>query len=53
MDLRGNTKFLWKSNGDQWFCGGVPSPDGRHLAINGWRQSANMWMIENSKGSDE
>ena len=25
----------------------VPSPDGRHLAIYDWRQSANMWMMEN------
>jgi len=28
-------------------CHGLPSPDGRHLAIIGRDQSNNMWMIEN------
>jgi Tol biopolymer transport system component len=44
MDLRGNTRALWKSNAR---CFSVPSPDGRHLAIYDWKHSANMWMMEN------
>ena len=45
VDERGNTTRLWKSLGPK--CIGVPSPDGRHLAIYDWKRSANMWMIEN------
>jgi Tol biopolymer transport system component len=44
MDLQGNTKVLWKNNA-RTFC--VPSPDGRYLAIYDWKQTANMWMMEN------
>jgi serine/threonine protein kinase len=47
MDLRGNTRLLWKSASLGRRCFGVPSPDGRHLAINDMQQSANMWMMEN------
>jgi len=28
-------------------CEGLPSPDGRHLAITDIEQSNNMWMMEN------
>jgi serine/threonine protein kinase len=45
VDERGNTTRLWKSLGPK--CDGVPSPDGRHLAIYDWKRSSNMWMIEN------
>jgi eukaryotic-like serine/threonine-protein kinase len=45
VDLQGNAKLLWKCSGDR--CVGRPSPDGRHLAIYDWKQSANMWMMEN------
>jgi hypothetical protein len=45
VDLKGNVKLLWKSNSER--CFGVPSPDGRHLAIYDWKLSANMWMMEN------
>ena len=44
-DLNGNVKVLWRSNSDR--CSGVPSPDGRHLAIYEWKATANMWMMEN------
>ncbi len=46
MDLRGSTKALWKNDGG-YYPWGLPSPDGRHLAIQGANQSGNMWMIEN------
>ncbi len=26
---------------------GIPSPDGRHLAMMGYTYNANMWMLEN------
>ena len=45
VDLKGKAKLLWRSNSDR--CAGVPSPDGRHLAIYDWKLSANMWMMEN------
>lgn len=48
VDLQGNTRFLYKSSSKSYVgaCGGVPSPDGRHLAIYDLQQSANMWMME-------
>jgi hypothetical protein len=45
LDMKGNAKVFWKSNSDR--CFGLPSPDGRHLAIYDWKLSANMWMMEN------
>jgi len=45
LDLKGNTKALWKCNSDK--CFGSPSPDGRHLAIYERKLTANMWMMEN------
>jgi Tol biopolymer transport system component len=46
VDLNGKAHSLWqqKSNLRTW---GVPSPDGRHLALLGQEFNANMWMIEN------
>ena len=45
VDEQGNTTRLWKSHGPK--CFGVPSPDGRHLAIYDWKRSANMWLMDN------
>jgi eukaryotic-like serine/threonine-protein kinase len=58
VDLDGHAHVLWEQRGNnvplsQTGLGqasapaGVPSPDGRHLAIYGWSLSANIWMIEN------
>jgi eukaryotic-like serine/threonine-protein kinase len=46
MDLQGNTQFLWQDPGgvEVW---GVPSPDGRHIAIRAWNVESNLWMMEN------
>jgi Tol biopolymer transport system component len=48
VDLRGNAQILWTSEG---FLGesqeARPSPDGRHLAIQTWATSGNLWMMEN------
>lgn len=45
IDLHGKIIRLWKSLGPR--CFGVPSPDGKHLAIYDWQRSANMWTMEN------
>jgi len=46
MDLQGNTRLLWEHPGGIEVYG-VPSPDGRHLAMRGWNVEGNMWMMEN------
>ena len=46
MDLQGNTRLLWEHPGGIDIYG-VPSPDGRHLAMRGWNVEGNMWMMEN------
>ena len=45
VDLQGKTTRLWKSIGPR--CYGIPSPDGRHLAVYDWKRSSNMWLMEN------
>jgi eukaryotic-like serine/threonine-protein kinase len=52
LDLRGNTHQIWEQRGMRGARGilatwGIASPDGRHLAINGWSRSSNVWMLEN------
>jgi Tol biopolymer transport system component len=46
VDLNGKAHPLWqqKSSSRTW---GVPSPDGKHLALLGQDFNSNMWMIEN------
>jgi len=54
VDLRGHAETLWQQKGNlesanaalsaPW---GLPSPDGRHLAIYSGQLSGNMWMMEN------
>jgi len=51
LDLRGNTRTVWEQKGNPNGSGGqsiwgIPSRDGRHLAINGWAENSNVWMIE-------
>jgi serine/threonine protein kinase len=45
VDLNGNAKVLQGSNSGN--CWVLPSPDGRHLALNDSKLSANMWIMEN------
>ena len=45
VDLQGNATVLWKCAGQS--CEARQSPDGRHLEIIDFKQSANMWMMEN------
>ncbi len=48
VDMNGHTEVLWKRE-TLWDFGprGLPSPDGRHLAILGWTMDSNIWMLEN------
>ena len=43
--LNRQTHSLWKSHGES--CYGVPSPDGRRIAIFDSQSTTNMWMMEN------
>ena len=45
VDLKGNARVLWQTKG---FGGtyGIPSPDGRHLAVMGSVENSNVWMLE-------
>ena len=46
VDLQGKASVLWQPKGadDTW---GVPSPDGRYLAIMSPTQTNDAWLIEN------
>jgi hypothetical protein len=46
VNLQGKAHVLWqqKSGYVTW---GVPSPDGRHLALLGSTIDSNAWMVEN------
>jgi len=46
-DLQGNAKLLWTYEGGTGETIVVPSPDGRHLAMQSWSTNGNMWMMEN------
>jgi hypothetical protein len=46
VSLQGNSQVLWKQEGGVGTFG-IPSPDGRHLAIMGWTLNSNIWMMEN------
>jgi hypothetical protein len=52
LDLHGNTRTIWEQPGNSEIGGisavwAVPSRDGRHVAINSFRQNNNVWMLEN------
>jgi len=46
VDLQGNARVLWQVKGPGEAIWGVPSPDGRCLAIVGGVYNSNVWMIE-------
>ena len=47
VDLKGKVRQLWELRGSNVFLSARPSPDGRHIAIQGSAGSSNMWMLEN------
>jgi serine/threonine protein kinase len=46
VDLEGHAQVL-RQTGPFFDIYGLPSPDGRHLALQEWRMPSNAWMIEN------
>jgi serine/threonine protein kinase/Tol biopolymer transport system component len=46
VDLDGHTRTLMKSHAPDLIAG-LPSPDGRHVALSGWIETTNIWMMEN------
>ena len=48
IDMDGNAKILWQKKG-AIHAHGVPSPDGRCLAVMTWVVNSNHWMVEGFK----
>jgi hypothetical protein len=46
LDLQGNARLLWEHPSVVNIYG-VPSPDGRHLAMRGWNVDSSLWLMEN------
>ena len=49
VDLEGNSRVLWQYKGAgnaTYSIAGVPSPDGRCLALRGSVTNSNVWMVE-------
>ena len=46
VDLEGNAKVLWQFKGAGFAIAGVPSPDGRYVAMLGSPMNSNLWMLE-------
>jgi hypothetical protein len=46
LDLKGNAKLLWQYKGSSGVIMSLPSPDGRHLAIDLKVDNSNVWMLE-------
>ncbi len=47
VDLSGRTRTIWHQGISDWGCG-IPSPDGRHLALTQASTVSNVWMLEGS-----
>jgi len=47
VDLQGNAQPIWEDTGGSGETQAFPSPDGRHVALQGWTTSGNLWMLEN------
>ena len=46
VNLRGDVHLIRENVGGD-YTAGVPSPDGRHLAIESTADNKNIWMMEN------
>ena len=46
VDLDGNARVLWEFNGDGGPVWGIPSPEGRYLAMSSQPLNSNVWMLE-------
>lgn len=45
IDLAGNASVLWQPK-DRLISWGIPSPNGRHMAMRVFANSSNLWMLE-------
>jgi Tol biopolymer transport system component len=45
VDLEGHVKVVWHHNVPEW-TSGIPSPDGRHLALTHATIVSNVWMLK-------
>jgi eukaryotic-like serine/threonine-protein kinase len=45
-DLRGNMHLLWTFEGGSGETLVAPSPDGRHIAVQSWTASGNIWVMD-------
>ena len=46
VDLKGNARVLWQYKAGRGAIWGIPSRDGRYLAILGDVTNSNAWMLE-------
>jgi eukaryotic-like serine/threonine-protein kinase len=46
VDLKGNARVLWQLREGRRAIWGIPSPDGRYLAILGVATKSHVWMLE-------
>jgi hypothetical protein len=49
VDLERRANVLWEHKRGGWFYNtwGVPSPNGRYLALTGFHMERYLWMLEN------
>jgi serine/threonine protein kinase/Tol biopolymer transport system component len=49
VDLEGHAQVIWQQKWSGIYAGayGVPSPDGRHLAVSAQTEYHNVWLLEN------
>ena len=46
VDLHGSVRSVWEEAGGLG-TRGIPSPDGKHIALQSWTLATNLWMMEN------
>jgi Tol biopolymer transport system component len=46
VDFKGHVQPIWETRGGR-YTWGIPSPDGKYLAIRGATTGRNAWLIEN------
>jgi Tol biopolymer transport system component len=46
VDLHGNAHSVWEEAGGLGTLG-IPSPDGKHIALQSWTLATNLWSMEN------
>jgi eukaryotic-like serine/threonine-protein kinase len=47
VDFQGNAQVIWNNTGGSSETMAIPSPDGRHLAMQAWATNGNIWTLEN------